>query len=316
MLFSMAATSESSWSRSEWPKGVCVEAIVGDVAPQPSVCQSQCCSTPVYTPTPTPSGGGGSVSRLISSSVFDQMHKYRNDGTCPSNGCDKYDAITAAARSHNGFGTTGDVATREKELAAFLAQTSHETTGGCASATDGPYAWGYCFVNEKNQDVYCTPSSQYPCSAGKKYYGRGPIPLTWNYNYGETGEAIGEDLINNPDQMATDPVVSFRTAIWFWMTPQKNKPSSHDVITGRWSPSSADTSASRVPGYGVITNIINGGHECGKGQVDSMNNIVSHYLGLLVGIGVYSEDTVRYCKLSWGDNLDCYNSSSSSSSSS
>ncbi|TQD85796.1 hypothetical protein C1H46_028712 [Malus baccata] len=136
-------------------------------------CQSQCGSTP----TPTPSGGGD-ISSLVSSSVFDQMLKYRNDGRCPSHGFYKYDAFIAAARSFNGFGTTGDVATRKKELAAFLAQTSHETTGGWASAPDGPYAWGYCFVNERNQDVYCTPSGQYPCAAGKKYYGRGPIQLT------------------------------------------------------------------------------------------------------------------------------------------
>ena len=31
--------------------------------------------------------------------------------------------------SFGGFGTTGDVNTRKRELAAFLAQTSHETTG-------------------------------------------------------------------------------------------------------------------------------------------------------------------------------------------
>ncbi|KAL9678879.1 hypothetical protein QQ045_016730 [Rhodiola kirilowii] len=44
-----------------------------------------------------------------------------------------------------------------------------------------------------------------------------------------------------------------------------NKPSCHNVIIGQWSPSSADASAGRIPGYGVITNIINGGIECGKG---------------------------------------------------
>ena len=49
-----------------------------------------------------------------------------------------------------------------------------------------------------------------------------------NYNYGLAGQAIGVDLINNPDLVATDPVISFKTAIWFWMTPQANKPSSHE----------------------------------------------------------------------------------------
>lgn len=48
---------------------------------------------------------------------------------------------------------------------------------GWAGAPDGPYAWGYCFVNEITQDVRCT-SPEYPCAPGKKYYGRGPIQLT------------------------------------------------------------------------------------------------------------------------------------------
>nr|Q06012.1 RecName: Full=Endochitinase 1A; Short=CHIT 1A [Arachis hypogaea] len=46
------------------------------------------------------------------------------------------------------------------------------------------------------------------------------------------------------------------------MTAQGNKPSSHDVITGRWTPSAADRAAGRVSGFGVITNIINGGLDC------------------------------------------------------
>ncbi|CAI8608951.1 unnamed protein product [Vicia faba] len=161
----------------------------------------------------------------------------------------------AAARSFNGFGTTGDDNTRKKELAAFLGQTSHETTGGWSSAPDGPYAWGYCFVNQvDSQGDFCA-SRDWPCSPGKSYHGRGPIQLTYNYNYGQAGNAINQDLIRNPDLVSTNPIVSFKTAIWFWMTPQGNKPSSHDVITGRWTPSSADWSAGRVPGYGVLSNL-------------------------------------------------------------
>lgn len=117
-----------------------------------------------------------------------------------------------------------------------------------------------------------------------------------NYNYGPAGNAIREDLINNPDLVATDAIISFKTAIWFWMTPQGNKPSSHRVIIGQWTPSAADTAANRLPGYGVITNIINGGLECGRGPD---NRVASR-------IGFYR----RYCDLlgvSYGNNLDCYN---------
>ncbi|KAK7360285.1 hypothetical protein VNO77_02268 [Canavalia gladiata] len=261
-------------------------------------CQSQCKkgSTPTTPSTPTPTGGGGGgIGNLISSSLFDQMLKYRNDPRCKGNGFYTYNAFINAARSFGGFGTTGDDTTKKRELAAFLAQTSHETTGGWASAPDGPYAWGYCFINEQNQDVYCDPK-EWPCAPGKKYYGRGPIQLTHNYNYGQAGKAIGEDLINNPDLVAQNPDVAFKTAIWFWMTKQGNKPSCHDVITGKWTPSSADRSAGRVPGYGVITNIINGGLECGHGSDSRVEDRIGFYK--------------RYCQMmgvSPGDNLDCNN---------
>ena len=56
-------------------------------------------------------------------------------------------------------------------------------------------------------------------------------------NYQQAGDAIGADLVGNPDLVSTDPVISFKTAIWFWMTAQSPKPSCHDVILGNWTPS-------------------------------------------------------------------------------
>lgn len=248
-------------------------------------CQSQC------------GGSAGDISKLISRGTFDQMLKHRNDGACPAKGFYTYDAFIAAAKAFPGFGTTGDDATRKREIAAFLGQTSHETTGGWASAPDGPYSWGYCFLREKNpSSSYCSPSPTYPCAAGKQYYGRGPIQLSWNYNYGQCGKAIGVDLLNNPDLVATDPVISFKTALWFWMTPQSPKPSCHNVITGIWKPSAADQSAGRVAGYGATTNIINGGLECGQGWKAQVEDRIGFYK--------------RYCdifKVGYGNNLDCYN---------
>ena len=69
------------------------------------------------------------VTSVISSSLFDQMLKYRNDSRSESNGFYTYNAFVDAAKSFNGFGTTGDITTRKRELAAFFGQTSHETTG-------------------------------------------------------------------------------------------------------------------------------------------------------------------------------------------
>ncbi|KAL5754336.1 hypothetical protein ACOSP7_022556 [Xanthoceras sorbifolium] len=93
----------------------------------------------------------------------------------------------------------------------------------------------------------------------------------------------------------TDPVISFKATIWFWMTPQANKPSSHSVITGRWTPSDAvDSSTNRVLGYDVITNIIGDGLECERGADDRVASRIGFYR--------------RYCDIlgvSHGNNLDC-----------
>lgn len=249
-------------------------------------CQSQCGG----------SSGGGDIGSLISKDAFNQLLKHRNDGGCPAKGFYTYDAFIAAAKSFPSFATTGDTATRKREIAAFLGQTSHETTGGWASAPDGPYSWGYCYLREQNPGSYCASDPNYPCASGRQYYGRGPIQLSWNYNYGRCGKAIGVDLLNNPDLVATDAVISFKTAFWFWMTPQSPKPSCHNVITGSWNPSGADSAAGRARGYGAITNIINGGLECGKGW----NSKVEDRIGFFK----------RYCDIlgvGYGNNLDCYN---------
>lgn len=90
-------------------------------------CQSQCTgSTPPTTPAPST---GGDIGSVISSGLFSQMLKYSTDSRCPSNGFYTYNAFITAAKSFSGFGTTGDDATRKREVAAFLGQTSHETTG-------------------------------------------------------------------------------------------------------------------------------------------------------------------------------------------
>ncbi|KAK1616914.1 hypothetical protein QYE76_022431 [Lolium multiflorum] len=258
-------------------------------------CQSQCSGC-----SPSPGPGGQGVASIISRDLFERFLLHRNDGACLARGFFTYDAFVAAAGVFPAFGTTGSTETRKREVAAFFGQTSHETTGGWATAPDGPYSWGYCFKQEQGSPgSYCEPSGDWPCAPGKKYYGRGPIQLSYNYNYGPAGRAIGVDLLNNPDLVATDPTVSFKTALWFWMTTQSNKPSCHDVITGRWTPTARDSAAGRVPGYGVITNVINGGLECGIGQ-DA--RVVDR-------IGFYK----RYCDIlgvGYGNNLDCNNQKS------
>uniref|UniRef100_A0ACD5TMR1 Uncharacterized protein n=1 Tax=Avena sativa TaxID=4498 RepID=A0ACD5TMR1_AVESA len=221
------------------------------------------------------------VGSVITQSVYDTMLPNRDNSQCPASGFYTYQAFISAAAAFPSFGTTGSADDVKRELAAFFGQTSHETTGGLQGAAD-QFEWGYCFKEEIN------PTSP-------PYQGRGPIQLTGQSNYQLAGDAIGVDLVSNPDLVAQDVVVSFKTAIWFWTTAQGNKPSCQDVALNRWPPTAADTAAGRVPGYGVITNIINGGFECGMGQ-NALNDD---------RIGYYK----RYCSIlgtDTGSNLDCY----------
>jgi len=75
------------------------------------------------------------VGTIVTSDLFNEMLKNRNEDRCPAKGFYTYDAFIGAANSFPGFGTTGDDTARKKEIAAFFGQTSHETTGNFGSST-------------------------------------------------------------------------------------------------------------------------------------------------------------------------------------
>jgi chitinase len=204
-----------------------------------------------------------------------------------------YAGLAAAAALYPRFLNEGSAAQRAQELAAFLANAGHETTGGWPTAPGGPYAWGLYFAEEVGctSNTPCTQycdatDTQFPCAAGATYDGRGALQLSWNYNYGLAGAALGVDLLNHPGLVATDPTLAWSTALWFWMTAQAPKPSAHDVMAGNWSPSAADTAAGRAPGFGMTIDIINGGLECGFSPSKEAADRIGFYDALTSALGV------------------------------
>jgi len=180
---------------------------------------------------------------------------------------------------YKNFLSEGTLTTRKRELAAFLANISHETTGG--PEENNTYEWGLFFKDEKEvtgeSGDYADENAEYPPVAGKSYHGRGPIQLSYNYNYGPASEHIFGDkniLLSEPELVSTDAAISFMTAIWFWMTPQYPKPSAHDVIVGNWTPTEEDTDGNRVAGLGMTINIINGGVECDLGKPEEKSQVI------------------------------------------
>lgn len=186
--------------------------------------------------------------------------------------------------------------TNKRELAAFLAQIAHETRHG----RNGQYDDGLMFLHEVNTNLpYIDPNDVYPAVPAKKYYGRGPMQISYNGNYGFASDCIFGDknkLLQNPDLITTDAVTAFKTAVYFWMMPQELKPSAHDVMAGNWKPTAADVSKGRVAGFGMTTNIINGEVECGRGNQFGPADRAGFYQAFLKKLNVTDPDCVCTCE--------------------
>lgn len=166
----------------------------------------------------------------------------------------------------------------KKELAALFAHMAHETRNG----TNNKFNDGLMLIAETDKNAtYITANLIYPATAGKKYYGRGPLQLSYNGNYGFASDCIygnKNTLLNNPDLVSSDSVIAFETAIYFWMTPQSLKPSAHDVIIGKWIPTISEAQKNYKSGFGLTINIINGKLECNQGDGNTaMNDRIGFY---------------------------------------
>jgi hypothetical protein len=258
-----------------------------------------------FTDAAASDAGTSGLSDILTRELFEEMFPHRGDSPCPG-AFFTYDALIAAAAHFPAFASAGSADERRREVSAFFANASHETTGGWPTAPDGPSAWGLCFIEEVGCaggacTGYCDASSTaYPCAPGQTYHGRGPLQLSWNYNYGQCGDALGLDLLADPGLVTRDAEVAFRTALWFWMTPQAPKPSCHDVMTGAFTPSAADLAAGRVAGFGLTVDIINGGLECGRatdGRVEdrvAFHRRYSALLGVDPGPALYCDTMAAY----------------------
>jgi basic endochitinase B len=215
-----------------------------------------------------------------------------------------YQSFIKAASVFPTFLSEGDKSTQKRELAAFLANIAQETSGGWDDAPDGYFKYGLYFAEEQTPqgklDYNDITKIKYPGVTGKQYYGRGPKQLSWNYNYAQFSEAwygTKDTLLQHPEYLSRDAVVSFASAIWFWTAPQFPKPSCHDIMVNKWIPNENDLLKGRLPGFGATVNVINGGVECGTGKdLEKTSYRYQYYLYFC-----------NYFKVTPGDNINCAN---------
>ena len=195
-------------------------------------------------------GGGASGSGLggiLSRADFERLFPERNAFYT-------YDGLIAATDSYPAFANSGDQTTRLREAAAFLANMAHES--------------GYLrYIEEipSRRGNYCSSSGSCPCEPGEEYFGRGPIQLTWNYNYCSAGDALGLDLRSDPDQVAQNPTIAWQTALWFWMTQTgAGRMTAHDAMVDG-------------AGFGETIRTINGALECNGGNPGQVDQRVRYY---------------------------------------
>ncbi len=180
---------------------------------------------------------------------------------------------------YGSFLAVGDLNTRKRELSGFLANISHETGGGTIQGEVDEELTGLYFNEEVGfigssaiGYVQSTGTNYLPVE-GKSYHGRGPIQLSYNYNYGLCSDVLFGDssiLLKNPEKVTEDGVTGIMTGIWFWMTPQPPKPSCHQVITGIWEPKAGAPNEKYNGNFGLTIVIINnesGQSENGTGAV-------------------------------------------------
>lgn len=231
---------------------------------------------------------------LLSETEWNQLFPHINGGDSTAVPFYSYAAFVKATKRFPQFLTSGTTELKKRELAAFLATISHETGGGSEDDTTHFFDFGLYYKEELACLNGCNHYSdstdiEYPPVKGKSYHGRGPIQLSWNYNYGLFSKMVlgnKDSLLNNPELLTTNAELSFAAAIWFWVTPQAPKPSCHEVMSGKWVPTEVDRLAGRKPGFGAVMNIVNGGLECG-GVKSARNQFrLKYYLSFCRKMGV------------------------------
>lgn len=136
-----------------------------------------------------------------------------------------------------------------EEIMMFFGHVSHETDG---LQTYEEYCGQSGACADNYQDSWCQPVQAVP---GKHYYGRGWFQLSWPCNYDAAGNALGFDLLKNPELVASSDAIAAATALWYWNSHNMGQPA-------------------RENNFGATTSIINK-IECG--DTPQQQNRVERY---------------------------------------
>lgn len=216
-------------------------------------------------------GSGGTMHSYNACPALDDVlggAKFYEIFTLPCSNVIKYsyDSLCEAVQGFPSFASSGDLVKDKREIAAFLAHAAKET-------------W---FLHYTTQTT-CAANAGTEC-------GRGPIQITGWSNYQDAGTYLGLDLANNPTLVASDPVVGWKVALWYWNI--------HSNPGAGWP--GVCHEAMNQNDFGQTTRIINGGIEC-AGDAASSCKRAEIYTRFCQALG----NTLAQC--TEGVTLDCNN---------
>jgi chitinase len=199
---------------------------------------------PPGTPPPSTPPPATGLARVLSQTQFDAMTQGRISFYT-------YAAFVQAAAAFPAFAGGSDDALARREVAAFMANAAHETVS-------------FRFVDEVAMPVLCGGGAC-GCAPGQSYFGRGPLQLSWSFNYCAAGQALGLPLAADPGILERDPVATWKASIWFWMTSGgAGSRTCHDAIVGG-------------AGFGETIRTINGALECNGANAAEMQDRVQFF---------------------------------------
>ncbi|HAV1714905.1 TPA: PKD domain-containing protein [Enterobacter hormaechei subsp. steigerwaltii] len=235
------------------------------------------------------------VEGIVKASDWEYLFPLRAQAYTYSNFLKAVGKFPALCKTYND-GRDSDAICR-KVLATMFAHFAQETGGHESWRPEAEWRQALVHVREMgwsegqkggyngecNPDVW--QGQTWPCGKDKdgdflSYFGRGAKQLSYNYNYGPFSEAMYGDvrtLLDKPELVA-DTWLNLASAIFFFAYPQPPKPSMLQVIDGTWQPNDHDKANGLVPGFGVTTQIINGGVECGgPTEIAQSQNRIKYY---------------------------------------
>jgi hypothetical protein len=218
---------------------------------------------------------------IITEATFNEMWSLANaDGTFTNlrNAFYTYQGMMSAIGGFPQISTTGTATTRRFEAAALFSNIAHETDS-LGIVEEKACAGGMV------QSTLCQGYGKAP--NGLTYHGRGPIQLTLAANYSSANAALGlantaNDILQNPQIVATNSDISWRTGFWFWMG---------GLSGGGTTPHVAITNGQ---GLGATIRIING-IECGGANAAAVADRIRHYKRFCYMFGLDPGDATNGC---------------------